>query len=171
MDTPRYLQIDTGLPPTFFIYRGSVGERPLDGKPAASGRLLGEGSMTPEQSANRNMLQRRQAAEHRIASGLFSPDVFSIKSFQHQVFSAQVLVGFLCLRDLGATCLRTTGRMFVGAPAAATGSGPARKNTRQPGDSSAFLAIMQAVTRSTSGISELQSRKASPLQACCSSAV
>src|SRR3954470_17311115 len=63
-----------------------------------------------------------------------------------------------------------TGLMVIGRPAgvatASLGSGPCLKNARQPGESWDFLAIMQAVTRSTLGISELQSLNASGVQAC-----
>jgi hypothetical protein len=52
----------------------------------------------------------------------------------------------------------------------APGSGDL-KYTRQPGLSWAFLAIMQAVTRLTSGMASPQSRNASPLHACCCSGV
>jgi hypothetical protein len=80
----------------------------------------------------------------------------------------------LALEDLALEDLRdVTGLMAMGLPAgaAATGSGPGRKNARQPGESCDLLRIMQAVTRSTSGISEPQSRNASPVQACCCSGV
>ena len=45
------------------------------------------------------------------------------------------------------------------------------KNTRQPGLSNALLRIMQTVMRSMFGISEPQTRNASPVQACCCSGV
>jgi hypothetical protein len=45
------------------------------------------------------------------------------------------------------------------------------KNTRQPGLSSALLRIMQTVMRSMFGISDPQTRNASPVQACCCSGV
>jgi len=57
----------------------------------------------------------------------------------------------------------------AGAVAASLGSGPERKKARHCGESCDFLATMQAVTRSTSGISDEQRRKASGLQAACSS--
>src|SRR6185312_483511 len=73
----------------------------------------------------------------------------------------------------GAGFRAVAGLMLIGMPAgpAAAGSGSDRKNRRHSGESSDFLATMQAVTRSTSGISELQRRKASGWQACCSSSV
>src|SRR6185437_1082487 len=141
-------QRDIRLPPKFFIYGRSVGERPRLGKQS--------------QAVRRASIMLRCRCRH--CQGLSQP-----------------LAGFLCrcgdlvslapLTPLGATCLCACGLMFIGAPASATGSGPARKKTRQPGESSALRAIMQAVTRSTSGISELQSRNASPVQACCCSGV
>src|SRR6201747_678328 len=82
-------------------------------------------------------------------------------------FFAGLVEGFLDagLRALLATGLRATGLMLVGSPAAALGSGSGLNCARHPGESCDFLAAMQAVTRSTSGISELQSRNASPVQA------
>ena len=80
--------------------------------------------------------------------------------------------GFLALRALVPAGLRAVaGLMLVGVAAAAgaTSSGPGRKYTRQPGESCDLFLTMQAVTRSTSGISGPQSRNASPLQAACSS--
>jgi hypothetical protein len=62
-----------------------------------------------------------------------------------------------------------TGRRAIRA-GAATGSGDL-KYTRQPGLSSDFLLIMQAATRSTSGMASLQRRNASPVHACCCSGV
>jgi len=81
------------------------------------------------------------------------------------------LASFLCLRDFARAGLRTvTGLMRKDlSGTAAVCLGPGLKYTRHPGESSDFLLTMQAVTRSTSGISELQSRNASPLQAACSS--
>ena len=80
--------------------------------------------------------------------------------------------GFLCLRAL-ALC-DAAGLMAIGRPAgplaASRGSGPLNC-ARHGGESWDFLAIMQAVTRSTLGISELQRRKASPVQACSCSGV
>ena len=67
------------------------------------------------------------------------------------------------------------GRITVGRPAglatARLGSGPDLKCARQAGESWDFLATMQAVTRLISGISELQSRNASPVQPCSCSGV
>jgi hypothetical protein len=79
--------------------------------------------------------------------------------------------GFLALRALALTALRgVAGRMTVGRPtglaAAALGSGYGLNCDRQAGESWDFLATMQAVTRLISGISELHSRNASPVQAC-----
>jgi hypothetical protein len=84
----------------------------------------------------------------------------------------RVFFGFFGLTLTGfraVTGVRRTGLRAVTA-GAATGSGDL-KYTRQPGLSWAFLAIMQAVTRPTSGIASPQSRKASPLHACCCSGV
>jgi hypothetical protein len=63
--------------------------------------------------------------------------------------------------------------MTVGRPAglAAASLGSGLKCARQAGESWDFLATMQAVTRLISGISELQSRNASPVQACSCSGV
>jgi hypothetical protein len=88
-------------------------------------------------------------------------------------------VGFLALRSLtlalALAALRgVADRIAVGLPtgpaAASPGSG-SLKYTRQGGESWSFLATMQAVTRPTSGISELHSRNASPVQACSCSGV
>jgi hypothetical protein len=83
--------------------------------------------------------------------------------------------GFFDLRDLALTGFRAVaGLMLIGRPAATgvtSGSGPDLKYTRQPGLSCDLFLTMQTVTRSTSGISALQRRKASLLHACCSSAV
>ena len=84
--------------------------------------------------------------------------------------------GFLDLRVLALTDLRgAAGLMTVGRPAgrASTrlGSGSGLKCARHPGESWDLLRTMQAVTASTLGISALQSRNASPVQACSSSGV
>jgi len=80
--------------------------------------------------------------------------------------------GFLALRGLALTGLRA-GRMTVGLPTglAAASLGSGLNCARQAGESWDFLATMQAVTRLTSGISALQSRKASPVHACSCSGV
>ena len=82
--------------------------------------------------------------------------------------------GFLGLRTLAADLRGVVGRIVIGLPAGAEvawlGSGPLNC-ARQDGESWDFLAAMQAVTRSTLGISELQSRKASLVQACSCSGV
>ena len=63
-------------------------------------------------------------------------------------------------------------RSVLGESAAASpDSGPPRKKARHCGESSDLLRIMQILIRSISGISELHSRNASPLQACCCSNV
>ena len=86
------------------------------------------------------------------------------------------LAGFLDLRALAlAADLRgAAGLIVIGLPAGADlawlGSGPLNC-ARHGGESWDFLATMQAVTRSTLGISELQSRKASLVQACSCSGV
>src|SRR5204862_7846431 len=82
------------------------------------------------------------------------------------------LEGLLVLRDFARAGLRTaTGltRTDLSARTAAVSPRVGLKYTRHPGESSDFLLTMQVVTRSTSGISEPQSRNASPLQAACSS--
>jgi len=62
------------------------------------------------------------------------------------------------------------GLTFAGSPGAlADGAGP--KTLRHSGDNCDLFRIMQAVIRSTSGISDPQRRNASPLQYCCCSAV
>jgi len=80
----------------------------------------------------------------------------------------------LDLRGLTLTGFREgAGLMLRGIPAltgVTAGSG-SRKKTRQPGVSWSLFLIMQAVTRSTSGMSELHSRNASSLQAACCSGV
>lgn len=85
--------------------------------------------------------------------------------------------GFLDLRALAlAADLRgPAGLIVIGLPAgadvASLGSGPDLNCARHGGESWDFLATMQAVTRSTLGISELQRRKASLVQACSCSGV
>ena len=75
---------------------------------------------------------------------------------------------FFGLRALAAD-LRGAGLIAIGLPAGAEaarlGSGPDLNCARHGGESCDFLATMQAVTRSTLGISELQRRKASLVQA------
>ena len=84
------------------------------------------------------------------------------------------LAGFLCLRSLAADLRGPVGLIAIGLPAGADaarlGSG-ALNCARHPGESWDFLATMQAVTRSTLGISALQRRKASLVQACSCSGV
>jgi hypothetical protein len=81
-------------------------------------------------------------------------------------------------RFLDAHCLALTGfreaagLMLRGAPALTAGSGSdGLKYTWQPGESWSCLRTMQAVTRSTSGMSAPQRRNASSLQAACCSGV
>ncbi len=82
--------------------------------------------------------------------------------------------GFLGVRGLALTGFREfAGLMLSGLPAAtgvAAASG-SLKNARHPGVSWDLFLIMQAVMRSTSGMSALQRRNASPLQACSCSGV
>jgi hypothetical protein len=82
--------------------------------------------------------------------------------------------GFLGLRALAADLRGPAGLIAIGLPAGAVaasrGSGPLNC-ARQGGESWDFFATMQAVTRSTLGISELQRRKASLVQACSCSGV
>jgi hypothetical protein len=86
------------------------------------------------------------------------------------------LTGFFDLAGLPlADFFAVAGLILSGLPAAAgaamrSGSG-ALKNTRQPGLSWDLFLIMQTVTRSTSGMSLLHRRNASPLHACCCSGV
>ena len=91
----------------------------------------------------------------------------------------QVEAGFAGFLGAGLRALATDLRGVVGlivrgrpagAAVARLGSGP-RNCARQGGESCDFLAAMQAVTRSTLGISELQRRKASLVQACSCSGV
>jgi hypothetical protein len=84
--------------------------------------------------------------------------------------------GFLGLRGLALTGFREdAGLMLRGLPEATGVSAGAPsgsddlKYTRQPGVSCDLFLIMQAVTRSTSGMSAPQRRNASPLHACSSS--
>jgi hypothetical protein len=95
------------------------------------------------------------------------------KSPRDQV--APGFAGFLGLRGLALAGLCAfAGLMLSGLPAAAgviAGSGSGLKNARHPGVSWDLFLIMQTVTRSTSGISALQRRNASALQACCCSSV
>src|SRR5437667_3287070 len=82
--------------------------------------------------------------------------------------------GFLGLRGLTLTGFcELAGPMLSGLPAAAgvAADSDSLKNARHPGVSWDLFLIMQAVMRSTSGISALQRRNASPLQACCCSSV
>ena len=87
---------------------------------------------------------------------------------------AGFLVGFLGLRSL-ADLRGVVGLIAIGLPAGAAvawlGSGSGLNCARQAGESCDFLATMQAVTRSTFGISELHNRKASLVQACSCSGV
>ena len=88
----------------------------------------------------------------------------------------ECLADFLDLRALAlvADLRGATGLIAIGLPAGADvawlGSG-SLNCARHGGESWDFLATMQAVTRSTLGISELQRRKASPVQACSCSGV
>jgi hypothetical protein len=82
--------------------------------------------------------------------------------------------GFLGLRGLALTDFREgAGLMLRGLPEATgvtTGAASGSlKYTRQPGVSCDLFLTMQAVTRSTSGISGPQRRNASLLHACSSS--
>ena len=83
------------------------------------------------------------------------------------------LAGFLGL--CAVVLFRVSGLMVIGLPAGVSitslDSGPRLKNTRQPGESWALFRTMQAVIRSTSGISGPHSLMASPEQACCCSGV
>ena len=88
---------------------------------------------------------------------------------------AQVSAGFFFGLDALVLLLFAAGLIAIGRPAGvaalSSDSGPGLKNARQPGESWDLLRIMQAVTRSTSGISGPHRRNASPLQACCCSGV
>ena len=83
--------------------------------------------------------------------------------------------GFLALRLALMDLRGVVGLIAIGLPAGAAvawlGSGSGLNCARHGGESCDFRATMQAVTRSTSGISELQSRKASLVQACSCSGV
>jgi len=87
---------------------------------------------------------------------------------------APAFADFFALRDLALTDFcEDAGLMLRGLPEATgvtTGAASGSlKYTRQPGVSCDLFLIMQAVTRSTSGISGPQRRNASPLHACSSS--
>lgn len=82
------------------------------------------------------------------------------------------LAGFLGVRSLALTPFLAFAGLMLSRFPAATGVGSGSlKNARHPGVSWDLFLIMQAVMRSTSGISALQSRNASALQACCCSSV
>jgi hypothetical protein len=85
------------------------------------------------------------------------------------------LAGFLDLDGFALAGFRgLAGLMLSGLPAAAgaaVASGSGLKNARHTGVNCDLFLIMQAVTRSTSGISAPQSRNASGLQACSCSGV
>ena len=113
---------------------------------------------TRRQSAARRNLKWRDAVRSAASSGRPCRQVTGF-------------AGFLALRALALTALcGVAGRITVGRPAGLTaasrGSGSGLNCARQGGESWDFLATMQAVTRPTSGISELHSRNASPVQAC-----
>ena len=91
-------------------------------------------------------------------------------------FFAGFFVGFLLALRLAVADLRgAVGLIAIGLAAgpleARLGSGSGLNCARHGGESCDFLATMQAVTRSTLGISELQRRKASLVQACSCSGV
>lgn len=98
----------------------------------------------------------------------------SIISLRDQVAPA-ARRAFFALFALASTGLRAmTGAMRTGRCVRTAGAATrscALKNARQPGLSKALLRIMQAVMRSMFGISEPQTRNASPLHACCCSGV
>lgn len=87
----------------------------------------------------------------------------------------QVAGGLAVFFGFALAFFAVIGLMLIGLLGAAAGAsaslGSERKNLRHCGESCARLATMQAVMRSTSGISELQSRNASGWHACCSSSV
>jgi hypothetical protein len=84
------------------------------------------------------------------------------------------LAGFLGVRGLALAPFRAlAGLMLSGFPAATgvTADSDSLKNARHPGVSWDLFLTMQAVMRSTSGMSAPQSLNASALQACCCSSV
>jgi hypothetical protein len=85
------------------------------------------------------------------------------------------LAGFLGFRALALTGFREDAGLMLSGRPAATGvtaaSGSGLNWARQPGLSCDLFLAMQAVTRSTSGISALQRRNASLVQACSCSGV
>ena len=93
----------------------------------------------------------------------------------HKQVANQVAAGFAGFFAFAFFVDVAAGLMLSGLPTgaavAALGSGPERKKARHCGESCDFLATMQAVTRSMSGISDEQRRKASGWQAACSSGV
>src|SRR5438034_228471 len=77
--------------------------------------------------------------------------------------------GFFGLRGLALTGFCEPAGLMLSGPPAAAGvavDSDSLKCARHPGVSWDLFLIMQAVMRSTSGISAPQSRNASPLQAC-----
>ena len=115
-------------------------------------------------------MPRRAARRQSVAqSGLEMPR-------WAQVETGFFFTGFLLALRLAVADLRgVAGLIAIGRPAgplaARLGSGSDLNCARHGGESCDFLATMQAVTRFTSGISELQSRKASLVQACSCSGV
>src|SRR3954454_1587153 len=93
-----------------------------------------------------------------------------LETAQNRQVAAGFFAGFLSAGFLGAG-LRATGLMLVGASASRLGSGSGLNCARHSGERWDLLRIMQAVTRSTSGMSGPQSRNASLVQACCCSGV
>lgn len=140
---------------------------------SADNSFEGLGSGENEQNESRSRRRTPQGRQDdRAASAKRRPPSRLINLSRGQVAAG---FGFLVLRDLAPTAFReVAGLMLRGLPVAtgvAAGSGSFLKNLRQSGLSCALFLIMQTVTRSTSGMSELQSRNASPLQACCCSGV
>ena len=111
-------------------------------------------------------MQRPQARRQFVANKTVKP---------RDVRHAAGFAGFL-LRGLALTALRgVAGRITIGRPAdraeTSSGSGPDLNCARQGGESCDLFLIMQAVMRSTSGMSALHRRNASLVQAFCCSAV
>jgi hypothetical protein len=117
------------------------------------------GASADERSYVGNQMRWRPGSSATQAKGAVSSRDYSVS---------------LDLRGLTLTGFReAAGLMLRGIPAltgVTAGSGSLKK-TRQPGVSWSLFLIMQAVTRSTSGMSELHSRNASSLQAACCSGV
>lgn len=105
----------------------------------------------------------------------YCPAVRGLAGFGAVRFALAALSDFrlaVAVRNIFGFERTIAGLGFAGVRATAgVTSGSGRKCARHSGLSCALLRIMHPVIRSMSGISELQSRKASPEHACCCSGV